>query len=108
MFKKKANASETNAMLHFVDKTLLGDVFVCLCVLAIFSGIVFSMATLNNLFSWKENKNLNYNIFWLQQTLAPLGLGLIGVLLITKKKTMRNILVKELYEIIKDLNCIHQ
>ena len=104
IYKKKTEMLETNSFLHFAEKTLLGDAFVCLCVLAIFSGILFGTITINKLFPYEENNKLSYNIFWLQQILAPLGLGLIGVLLIIKKKNMRNIIWKEVLESIKNIN----
>ena len=102
IYKKHENLTET--FLHFAEKTLLGDAFVCLCILGIFSGITFAVATLNKLFPLKETKEFNYNIFWLQQTLVPLGIGLIGVLLIAKKKNMRNIIWKKVFEIFKNIN----
>ncbi len=90
---KRKNENENDANQQ--DHIKVGDVSVCILVLAVMVVWVIVSFTLNKFNAGDENQRPNYNIYWLQNVVIPLGIAVAGTFMFAKKKAARIVIIEK-------------
>ena len=88
---KRKNENDSNQQSHIK----FGDVSVCILVLAVMVAWVIVSSTLNKFNANDENQLPNYNIYWLQNVVIPLGIAVAGTFMFAKKKAARIFIIEK-------------
>ena len=105
VYKRKMNKNENTTSQSF-DQSLLKDLLLCCFVLGFITTVILSFFGVNKYFQSNNNHNLNYNIFWIQHIINPLGFTLIGVAVVVKRKAIRTLIFNEIKIIFNNCTCV--
>ena len=50
-----------------------------------------------------ENQSLQYNFYWLQHILAPVGIAIVWIVMLAQKPAMRKVLIREMKHVLENV-----